>query len=203
MSQRYGRKVGSINGREFYSFPTVEALADDGVEKELFDMSFGYRAKFVHRSALSIRSQSQGVEWLYRLRQASYEDAHQYLQQLPGIGAKVADCVCLMSLDKLSTVPVDTHVWQIALRDYGLKTKGVASLTPKTYHLVREKLQSIFGPFAGWAHTVSRVRLSVHYLRVFVSSFPIFVSFSLSRFFSLHGLYYFRPYIYRFCMRPT
>ena len=155
MSQRYGRRVGSINGQEFYAFPTVEALACDGVEKELFDMGFGYRAKFVHRSALFIRSQPQGVEWLHRLRQISYEEAHQSLQQLPGIGVKVADCICLMSLDKLSTVPVDTHVWQIALRDYGLKTKGVTSLTPKTYNLIRDKLQSIFGPFAGWAHTVS------------------------------------------------
>ena len=31
---------------------------------------------------------------------------------------KVADCACLMSLDKADAVPVDTHVWQIAKRDY-------------------------------------------------------------------------------------
>lgn len=33
--------------------------------------------------------------------------------------SKVADCVCLMALDKHQAVPVDVHVWQIAQRDYG------------------------------------------------------------------------------------
>uniref|UniRef100_A0A673NJE6 8-oxoguanine DNA glycosylase n=1 Tax=Sinocyclocheilus rhinocerous TaxID=307959 RepID=A0A673NJE6_9TELE len=56
----------------------------------------------------------------------SYTSAHstdmQYLdalRTLPGVGLKViAYCVCLMSLDKFEALPVDTHVWQIAKRDY-------------------------------------------------------------------------------------
>ncbi len=35
---------------------------------------------------------------------------------LPGVGRKVADCVALFSLDQSDTVPVDTHVWQVASR---------------------------------------------------------------------------------------
>jgi N-glycosylase/DNA lyase len=35
-----------------------------------------------------------------------------------GVGRKVADCVALFSLDQLGVVPVDTHVLQIAARDY-------------------------------------------------------------------------------------
>ena len=35
---------------------------------------------------------------------------------LPGIGPKVAACVALFSLDKHDSIPVDTHVWQLALR---------------------------------------------------------------------------------------
>lgn len=46
----------------------------------------------------------------------------QYVQsqllQLPGVGRKVADCVALFSLDQSDCIPVDTHVWAIALRDY-------------------------------------------------------------------------------------
>ncbi len=40
------------------------------------------------------------------------------LLELPGVGRKVADCVALFSLDQTSAVPVDTHVWNIAIRDY-------------------------------------------------------------------------------------
>jgi hypothetical protein len=41
------------------------------------------------------------------------------LQALPGVGAKVCDCVSLFSLDALALVPVDTHIIQVAVRDYG------------------------------------------------------------------------------------
>ncbi len=29
------------------------------------------------------------------------------------VGRKVGDCICLMALDKLNVVPVDTHVLQV------------------------------------------------------------------------------------------
>lgn len=32
--------------------------------------------------------------------------------------SQVADCICLMALDKPQAVPVDVHMWQIAQRDY-------------------------------------------------------------------------------------
>lgn len=32
--------------------------------------------------------------------------------------SKVADCICLMALDKPQAVPVDVHMWQIAQHDY-------------------------------------------------------------------------------------
>ena len=54
------------------------------------------------------------------------------LQTLPGVGPKVADCVALFSCDKLEAVPVDTHVWSFAVKDYGL-AKGIKSLTASAY----------------------------------------------------------------------
>ncbi|CAJ0942441.1 unnamed protein product [Ranitomeya imitator] len=59
---------------------------------------------------------NKGPDWLDTLRLAPYEEAKSALCALPGVGAKVADCVCLMALDKPEAVPVDTHVWQIAKR---------------------------------------------------------------------------------------
>lgn len=48
------------------------------------------------------------------------------LLELPGVGRKVADCVALFSLDQTSAVPVDTHVWNIAIRDYAPQLRRAA-----------------------------------------------------------------------------
>ncbi|KAM4044716.1 N-glycosylase/DNA lyase isoform 2-T3 [Anomaloglossus baeobatrachus] len=68
---------------------------------------------------------------------------------------KVADCVCLMALDKPEAVPVDTHVWQIAKRDYlpqlGLGNK---TLTERVYREIGDYFRSLWGPYAGWAQGV-------------------------------------------------
>ena len=59
------------------------------------------------------------------------------------------------SLQK-EVVPVDTHVYQIAVKHYGLRGTGgkKATMTPKLYEEVNAKFFSIWGEYAGWAHTV-------------------------------------------------
>jgi len=39
---------------------------------------------------------------------------------------QVAACVCLFSLDKHAAIPVDTHVWQLAVRYYTPHLKGAS-----------------------------------------------------------------------------
>lgn len=52
---------------------------------------------------------------------------------------QVADCVCLMSLDKSEAVPVDRHVWQIAKRDYNYAAGSeLKTLTNKVYKEIGE-----------------------------------------------------------------
>ena len=43
MCEKYGNKVGSVDGQTFYAFPTVESLAQEEVEAELRELGFGYR----------------------------------------------------------------------------------------------------------------------------------------------------------------
>ena len=45
--------------------------------------------------------------------------------RLRGVGPKVADCVCLFSLDHTEAVPVDTHIWQMAQQLWGRDHSGV------------------------------------------------------------------------------
>ena len=71
------------------------------------------------------------------------------------------DDQCLFSLDQPRAVPVDTHVWQIAARDYNyaFKLKGkkaVGSMTKDVYNGVSDFFQSLWGDYAGWAHSVGK-----------------------------------------------
>jgi N-glycosylase/DNA lyase len=60
-----------------------------------------------------------------------------------------------MGLGWGEAVPIDTHVWQIAQRDYsfgkGSKTK---TLTKAMYDAVGDHFRSLWGPQAGWAQSV-------------------------------------------------
>lgn len=52
----------------------------------------------------------------------------------------MADCVCLMSLDKHEAVPVDTHVWQITAKHYMPHLVTTKSLNAKVYKQIGEQL---------------------------------------------------------------
>lgn len=146
----FGEFVGNHEGVDYYSFPTAEILAKEDVEEKLRDLSFGYRAKYIQKTANQILDLKVDLN---ELREKPYKECHEQLIVFNGVGPKVADCVCLMSLDKHDSIPVDTHVYQIAKRDYKLKSKG-DSVNKQTYDLVREFFVKKWGPFAGWAQCV-------------------------------------------------
>ncbi|XP_067908081.1 N-glycosylase/DNA lyase isoform X2 [Heterodontus francisci] len=133
LCQNFGERLCKLDSYTYYSFPTLQALAGNDVEKQLRVLGFGYRAKFINQSA-KIILETHGSDWLNSLCEAPYEEAKRALCTLPGVGAKVADCVCLMSLDKPEVIPVDTHVWQITKRDYlSHLGAGQKTLTDKVY----------------------------------------------------------------------
>ncbi|XP_077938893.1 N-glycosylase/DNA lyase isoform X1 [Gasterosteus aculeatus] len=144
LCQDLGAPLGTLDGTSYHDFPSLSALAGGGVEARLRDLGFGYRAPFLQRSAAQILA-GDGPQWLEGLRTAPYAEAHKALCALPGVGAKVANCVCLMSLDKAEAVPVDTHVWQIAKRDYGY-TAGKAQKS------IPDKLQRDLGRYRRAPH---------------------------------------------------
>lgn len=66
----------------------------------------------------------------------------------------MADCICLMSLDHLNAIPVDTHVFKIASDHYLPKIRQAKSVTAKIYTEIGDKFRDVYGPYAGWAQTV-------------------------------------------------
>lgn len=130
----------------------LSQLAKDGVEEKLRKLGFGYRAKYIQKSAEEIVEKG-GLKWFKSLSEMSYEDAHKELITLSGIGPKVADCICLMSLNHLSAVPVDTHIIQIA-KHYLPEVENIKSMTPSLYRKIGNEFRRVYGDYSGWAQTV-------------------------------------------------
>lgn len=96
----------------YHPFPPPSALAEPGVSATLRSLGFGYRADFIQRTAKMLvdahgklpilKNTSEASEdWLTGLRNSTTEEARQELLRFVGVGRKVADCVLLMSLDKV------------------------------------------------------------------------------------------------------
>lgn len=126
----YGPLIGHIKDQAFHDFPTPQALTGPKVEQHLRELGFGYRAKYLHQTAVMVAEEKGGVQWLDSLRnpespafgeragkgepmqetgREGYRRAHEELLALQGVGPKVADCVSLMGLGWGEAVPVDTH----------------------------------------------------------------------------------------------
>ncbi|XP_049820146.1 N-glycosylase/DNA lyase isoform X2 [Aethina tumida] len=153
MAKFYGHKIYELDDETYYSFPEAEVLANEDVEYRLRDNGFGYRSKYICKSAQTIM-ENGGKSWLEALKKMEYPEAKSKLMTLPGVGAKVADCICLMSLGHLQAIPVDTHVYQIARRIYMPKLPQQKTITSKVYEEIGEYFRGLYGPLAGWAHTV-------------------------------------------------
>lgn len=151
----FGTFINNYQGVAYHTFPQPEKLAEPNTEARLRELGFGYRAKYIHQTAKLFVNElvpEISISKLHQQRQESYELAFEFLLKLTGVGPKVADCICLMALDKHDCVPVDTHVLQIATRDYNYR--GTKTMNPKSYHQVRLHLRDLFGEYAGWAQLV-------------------------------------------------
>lgn len=87
-------------------------LAPPEVTARLRALGFGYRADFIQKTAKML-TDAHGAElkagsdvepaeeWLKTLRDVDTTTARSELLKLMGVGRKVADCILLMSLDKV------------------------------------------------------------------------------------------------------
>ncbi|EGG23736.1 8-oxoguanine DNA-glycosylase [Cavenderia fasciculata] len=150
LCETYGDHITTFQGHRLCSFPTLEQLLTIK-ESSLNDLGFGYRSKFIVKAAQQVKEKG-GLQWLQSLRTSNHEHSHKELISLMGVGQKVADCVCLFSLDKFDIVPIDTHIWTISKKHFpSLKNK---SLTQKVYQDIRVLWKDRFGDHTGWAHTI-------------------------------------------------
>ncbi|MBI3885807.1 MAG: DNA-binding protein [Opitutae bacterium] len=121
------------------ALPTWPALATIP-ESDLRACQLGFRARFIHETALFLAAHPG---WLDETEQLPYAAAKARLMELPGVGEKIADCVLLFGAGRLEAFPVDTWVLKSLARRYdlvGWKPAQVARFG-----------RAHFGPLAGLA----------------------------------------------------
>ncbi len=122
-----------ING----AFPSPETLRD-AEEDELRAIGCGYRAAYLKHSA---RMVCEGFP-LNGLSKLSYEQAHEQLLKLSGVGDKVADCIQLFGMGYSEAFPVDVWVERLMKQWF----EGNEHLSRKN---LRSRAQEMFGKHAG------------------------------------------------------
>ncbi|RJX42065.1 8-oxoguanine DNA glycosylase [Halonotius aquaticus] len=149
LAAEYGESV-EFDGRTYQAFPTPEALAAR-TEAELRDLSLGYRAPYVQRTAEMVAGgEADPADAVGR----EYEAAREYLTQFVGVGDKVADCVLLFSLGYLEAIPLDTWIRTAIEEYYPDCEQGTYAETSRA---IRERFG---GEYAGYVQTYV-----FHYLR--------------------------------------
>lgn len=138
-----------FQGATAHRFPDIDTIASIP-EEELRQKGFGYRAATIPSIARQMIDRG-GRKWLEGLKARKYQEAHDALVEIKGIGPKLADCICLFALHHTEAVPVDTHLWQAAKRHYFADWEG-GSLTTQRYKRIGDHFRDRFGELAGWAH---------------------------------------------------
>src|SRR6266480_3329413 len=127
--------------RAVYTFPSAQQLARAS-EQELRKCALGYRAKNLFATAQLVTSGAADLDAWSAL---SDPDLREKLSALPGVGAKVANCVMLFAYERLRAFPVDVWIERVLRQEYFPRRKKIATQQLRTFS------QTYFGDHGGYA----------------------------------------------------
>jgi N-glycosylase/DNA lyase len=140
LRRRFG-KQREIDECELYSFPSADRLAESS-EKELRECALGYRAKNLLATARLVSSGEANLEAWPAL---SDVDLRAKLCALPGVGAKVANCVMLFAFERLRAFPIDVWIERVLREKYFPRARRLNASRLRTF------TQEYFGENGGYA----------------------------------------------------
>jgi len=126
---------------DLYSFPSAERLAESS-EKELRKCALGYRAKNLLATARLVSSGKANLEAWAAL---SDVDLRAKLSALPGVGAKVANCVMLFAFERLRAFPIDVWIERVLREKYFPRARKLNASRLRTF------TEGYFGENGGYA----------------------------------------------------
>ena len=134
-AELFGEKI-EFNGEVFYTFPTAKQVEHITIF-DLEPLKCGYRAKYIIDAINKVNS---GEISFTELKNTDYQTAKNKLLTINGVGAKVADCICLFSLGFFSAFPTDTWIKKAMDKLYSIPEKEIS-----------EKSKKLFGDYSGIA----------------------------------------------------
>lgn len=147
LSARFGEPLPPFHGVQLHSLPDPAKLARASLA-QLRACNLGYRDKYAKGVARAVASGRLVPEELARL---PYEEARARLLELPGVGEKVADCVCLFGLGKTESFPIDVWIERALRTFYGRQLRARFPREPLTYARLSLFARERWGPLAGYA----------------------------------------------------
>jgi N-glycosylase/DNA lyase len=140
ISTDLGEYAGTWNGKDYFSFPSPEKLAELDVEYIKEKYRVGFRADRIKETSRRIKDKEFDLQCLYDL---SRDEGKNLLTTLPGVGPKVSDCILLFAFDKEEAFPVD--VWVKRVMEYFYLKENTSNKQ------IEVSGARIFGRLAGYA----------------------------------------------------
>ncbi|MEY2480424.1 MAG: N-glycosylase/DNA lyase [Verrucomicrobiota bacterium] len=140
LRERFGEEQ-KIDIHAVYTFPSAKRLAKCS-EKDLRDCALGYRAKNLLATA---RLVARGDVDLAKLSALSDVDLRTALCALPGVGAKVANCVMLFAYERLRAFPIDVWIERALREKYFSRARKLNAARLRTF------TEEYFGEHGGYA----------------------------------------------------
>ncbi len=140
LRQRFGH-ARHIMGHAVYPFPSAEVIAQRS-EADLRGCALGYRAKNLLATARRIASGEVDLDGWESLPDVELRAS---LSQLPGVGAKVANCVMLFAYERLQAFPIDVWIARVLQERYFPRKRKL------TERQMRDFSQNYFGAHGGYA----------------------------------------------------
>jgi len=154
ISTKWGKEI-DYKGNIYYAFPNIDEIKDATLE-EIQETGASFRSKYildtiqnVHNSKKEEQSGKIDPESSFSkynleyIKNLSDDECHTALQEFKGVGAKVADCIMLFSMEKTSAFPVDVWVKRAMIHFYGAEDSSL--------NKIRIFGRNKFGESAGFA----------------------------------------------------
>lgn len=152
ISTKWGTEI-LYKEKTYYAFPTIEQIKGATLE-EIQETGASFRSKYIidtianlYKSKEALKSGDRvKIEELKKydldyIKSLNDDECHTALQEFKGVGAKVADCIMLFSMEKYSAFPVDVWVKRAMIYFYGAED---ASLN-KIRIFARNKFKELSG----------------------------------------------------------